>query len=74
MPGIVRLRPLVSHLPIIQATALLSYRTIGAVLAQTGGEPAMPLDDSYIHFRAPSPSFIRSPTHRERIRHRGPPA
>src|SRR5262245_43495270 len=33
------------------ATGLLSYHSLGAVLSRTGGEPAVPLDDSYIHFQ-----------------------
>jgi hypothetical protein len=51
LPAVVRLRPLARHLPIALTIALLSYRAIGAVLAQSGGQAALPLDDAYIHFQ-----------------------
>jgi len=37
--------------PLIAATTLLAVIATRAILAKTGGEPAVPLDDSYIHFQ-----------------------
>lgn len=38
-------------LPIALATALLAWVATRGILAATGGEPAVPLDDTFIHFR-----------------------
>jgi hypothetical protein len=46
-----KLRRLLPHAPIALATALLAWFSIRAVLEQTGGEPAVPLDDTFIHFQ-----------------------
>jgi hypothetical protein len=32
-------------------TALLGWTAVGAILDRTGGEPAVPLDDAFIHFQ-----------------------
>jgi hypothetical protein len=39
------------HLPIALATAALATVTTATILAQTGGGPAAPLDDAFIHFQ-----------------------
>jgi hypothetical protein len=43
--------PLRTWAPLIVLTTLLAASAIRAILAKTGGEPAVPLDDSYIHFQ-----------------------
>ena len=45
-----RLRGLLPYVPVVLATAVLAKITLGAVLAKAG-EPAVPLDDAYIHFQ-----------------------
>ncbi len=44
----IRLR---AALPVLVPTLMLSWLSVRAVLEKTGGVPAMPLDDSYIHFQ-----------------------
>ncbi|MBN2196691.1 MAG: hypothetical protein JW751_28015 [Polyangiaceae bacterium] len=38
-------------LPITLGTGLLAWMTTRAILTATGGEPAVPLDDTFIHFQ-----------------------
>jgi hypothetical protein len=45
------LRAAQPYLPVVLTTAALAWATTSAVLAQTGGEPAVPLDDTFIHFQ-----------------------
>ncbi|HWA71382.1 MAG TPA: hypothetical protein VG937_03570 [Polyangiaceae bacterium] len=47
-PVVKRLAP---ALPIAVPTALLAWLSLRSVLAKTGGTPAAPLDDAYIHFQ-----------------------
>jgi hypothetical protein len=42
------LRPI---LPLALATSLIAWISVHAILARTGGEPAVPLDDTFIHFQ-----------------------
>lgn len=44
------MRQLWPYVPVIVATLVLAKITVGAVLAKAG-EPAVPLDDAYIHFQ-----------------------
>jgi hypothetical protein len=44
-------RVLTGFAPLIVATALLAVVCTRAVLERTGGEPAVPLDDAFIHFQ-----------------------
>jgi hypothetical protein len=37
--------------PLVVATTALAYWSISAIRARTGGEPSVPLDDAFIHFR-----------------------
>jgi len=51
-----RVRPTARELvqryaPLVVATAILAYWSISAIRGKTGGEPAVPLDDAFIHFR-----------------------
>jgi hypothetical protein len=54
------LRRLASSAPLIVATATLAGVCTWAVLRRTGGEPAVPLDDAFIHFQ-----YARSFAHLE---------
>jgi len=38
-------------IPIAAATGLLAWFAIGSILTATGGAPAVPLDDTFIHFQ-----------------------
>ncbi len=39
------------YAPLTFATAILAYWSISSIRAKTGGEPSVPLDDAFIHFR-----------------------
>ncbi|MCC6215395.1 MAG: hypothetical protein IT376_11040 [Polyangiaceae bacterium] len=46
-----RARPLAPYAAAVAAAGVLARLVLGSVLAKTGGEPAAPLDDAYIHFQ-----------------------
>ena len=46
-----RLRRCLPYLPVAVTTLVLSVVATQAVLEKTGGEPAVPLDDTFIHFQ-----------------------
>lgn len=48
---ITSLRPHGPWVPIAAATALLAWLTTRSILAATAGAPAVPLDDTFIHFQ-----------------------
>lgn len=39
------------YLPLAIATVVLAWWSISAIRSRTGGEPSVPLDDAFIHFR-----------------------
>jgi len=47
----IRRDTLVRYAPLAVATVVLGWWSISAIRAKTGGEPSVPLDDTFIHFR-----------------------
>ncbi|HEY6561143.1 MAG TPA: hypothetical protein VI072_27895 [Polyangiaceae bacterium] len=50
-PNSTRLRAALRYALALLVAAALGWTAIGAILSRTGGEPAVPLDDAFIHFQ-----------------------